>query len=399
MKIFTTYYFFFISAFIFSQDQFKKGVIIDSVKVKNTKNESFSLYLPNSFNKNTTSPIVFIFDPSAKGKRGIKPFIKASEEYGLILVCSNNSENGSYQINFQLFNSLSSHILSNFQIKENEMYLAGFSGGSRLACAIASFTNLFTGVIACGAGPPSKLPVEYQPNSQNYSYVGICGNRDFNYLEMKNNKFSLDKRKFKNTLITYKDKHLWPNENNILKAVNWLKLQEIKKGNLKINHQKIIELYNNDYNDILNNIHHNELIFAAENYQRIINNYSSFIKTDSIKTKNDKLKKTKKYKKQITSLNLALKNETEITNKLLPVFYLSIRKKHNYNLSWWKKQLNELQKIQESGDIETKNMVYRIKFNLFATIYSTKKFNSSNINTQQTNFINSLLKLLKPHIK
>ena len=66
------------------------------------------------------------------------------------------------------------------------MCLSGFSGGSRLACAIASLTDQFTGVIACGTGFP-QIP-EYIPSFQKYAYVGLCGNRDFNYSKMIKNK-------------------------------------------------------------------------------------------------------------------------------------------------------------------------------------------------------------------
>ena len=177
-KILTTLLLF-ITSIIFSQNHFKKGSIIDSIPVKNTKTETFALYLPSSFNHQELSSIVFVYDPSAKGKSGIKPFIKASEKYGFIIVCSNNSKNGSNDKNFSISNNLFSHVFSFFKIKESEMYLSGFSGGSRLASSIASITNQFTGVIACGAGF-SSVP-EYRPSSQKYYYVGICGNRDMNY--------------------------------------------------------------------------------------------------------------------------------------------------------------------------------------------------------------------------
>ena len=197
----------------------------------------------------------FVFDPSGKGKRGVKPFLKASEKYGYVIVCSNNSKNGPYNINFDIFNNLYSHITSTIKIERNEMYLSGFSGGSRLACAVASITDLFTGVIACGAGFP-QIP-EYVPSTQKYNYVGLCGNRDFNYYEMIKNKSFLNKINFNNTLITSKKKHSWPSNDDILRAFDWLYLRKLKIVTFKNNQKDILKLYNQEYIKIKKHILHN----------------------------------------------------------------------------------------------------------------------------------------------
>ena len=51
------------------------------------------------------SPAIFIFEPMARGKIGIQPFISAAEQYGYILICSNNSKNGPYDLNLTLTNN------------------------------------------------------------------------------------------------------------------------------------------------------------------------------------------------------------------------------------------------------------------------------------------------------
>ena len=101
---------------VFLQKKLEKGVIIDSIQVHKNKNETFALYLPSLFSEDKINSVNFVFDPSAKGKLGIKPFIKASEKYGFIIVCSNNSKNGPYDQNFNIFNNLFSHIISNFKV-------------------------------------------------------------------------------------------------------------------------------------------------------------------------------------------------------------------------------------------------------------------------------------------
>ena len=110
-------------------DDFPIGEIVDSIAVSKTSNETFALYLPSNHKPNTLSPIVFIFDPAARGKIGIHPFIKAAEKYNYILICSNNSKNGPYDQNIKIASRLYDKVFSDFSINPKRVYTAGFSGG------------------------------------------------------------------------------------------------------------------------------------------------------------------------------------------------------------------------------------------------------------------------------
>lgn len=87
---------------------------------------------------------------------------------------------------------------------------------------------------------------------------------------MVKNKILLDKINFNNTLITYKGKHSWPKENKILRAFDWLYLQKLKKRKDTAKQKKIITLYKKDFEKALKHLENNELIFASENYERIM---------------------------------------------------------------------------------------------------------------------------------
>jgi len=97
-------FFFILYSFCFTSyaQQFETGKIIDSLSVTNSEDETFTLYLPTTYNSNEASPILFIFSPSGNGKKGVKTFIKSAEAYNHILICSNNSRNGSLERNFNL---------------------------------------------------------------------------------------------------------------------------------------------------------------------------------------------------------------------------------------------------------------------------------------------------------
>ena len=75
----------------------EKGIIVDTIKCKKNQKFSYALYLPDHYNPIIKWPVIYIFDPAARGSLAVKNFKQAAEQYGYIVACSNNSRNGSKQ--------------------------------------------------------------------------------------------------------------------------------------------------------------------------------------------------------------------------------------------------------------------------------------------------------------
>src|SRR5262245_31514191 len=56
--------------------------------------ESYALYLPLNFSTNRQWPIVYVFDPLARGEAAAEVVRPAAEKFGYIVAASNNSKNG-----------------------------------------------------------------------------------------------------------------------------------------------------------------------------------------------------------------------------------------------------------------------------------------------------------------
>lgn len=376
-----------------AQTVFEKGAIHDSIPISGTNDESFALYLPEKYQENALNPIVFVFEPGARAAIGIRPFIQASEKYGFMLVCSNNSRNGPYERNFAIANNLFNHIFTNYNIKQDEMYLSGFSGGSRLACAVASLTNQFAGVIACGAGF-SNLQ-EHMPSTQDYAYVGLCGDRDMNFKEMLKNKDYLNLMKFNHTLITYDGDHSWPSPEQISRAFDWLRVQKLKTENPGES-QEVLALYKTAYSRIGAFKANEEFLYASEQYERLLKSYAGLVSVDSLTKQNQELLTSKPYKKQSTSLANVLKMERKLADKLTAKITSDFKNPKKTNFGWWEKELDKLNALKDKGDTEIQKMVYRLKFDLFARAYSRKNALLYNSNEEQAALVDRFLNLIYP---
>ncbi len=376
---------------------FEIGVVLDSIPVANSDNETFALYLPKSYNSAELSPILFIFSPAGNGKKGVDSFIDAAEKYNHILVCSNNSKNGPLDRNFAIAERLFNHVFSNFNINENGVYLAGFSGGSRLVTAIATVNDLFKGVIACGAGF-SSVP-SYMPSTQNFSYAGLCGDRDMNYMEMIDVQKYLNRLKLRNTLFTFDGGHKWPPSEQILMAFDWLEIESQKKGHLKIANSEVLKSYTKNLERAKIALNNRQPLLSAEYYERAVNTYGSFFNLDSIRQKLKNLKKSKDYINTLKLREQAFKKEVVLTSSFLNRLDKDYENPEKANLKWWEREFEKLNKQIAKTDSEMPKMIERLRFKVFVAAYMKNNSEGVKPTENQLSFCKAIISQLYPKQK
>ncbi len=345
-----------------AQQPYQKGVIIDSVPVNGSDVEQFALYLPKTMKAGEKAPIVFLFDPQAQGKTAIAPFISSAESHGLIVVCANHIRNGPYEQNFAKAERLFAHVLSNFSIAENQIYLAGFSGGSRLATAIAVLTDQMAGVIACGAGF-SQHPM-HGPSDQHFSYIGVCGTRDVNLTEMFGVVSYLDTIDFDHTLLTFEGGHRWPPSEVLHRAFDWLVIRNQDKTGGTLPKTFLETAYSRAQEGIRTAAKSGLLLQQANAYEHTIATFGPFFQTDSIADAMGVLKASKGYKSQKKARKTALAKETQLVSTISDRFYQDYQKPEKARLSWWQKQLDNLN-AEALRNTEMERMADRIKNRIY----------------------------------
>ena len=183
-------------SFLFAQSvdaraqELAAGQIIERVACKADQSQSYALFLPSNYKPDRKWPIIYCFDPGARGTLPVERFKEAAEKYGYIVVGSNNSRNGPGVPLDAIINTLWEDTHSRLAIDEARIYTAGFSGGARVACAVGYMSKgKVAGVIACGGGfPQNILPSRSIP----FVFFGAAGIDDFNLIEVKRLAKSLD---------------------------------------------------------------------------------------------------------------------------------------------------------------------------------------------------------------
>ncbi|MBK8881714.1 MAG: hypothetical protein IPN67_04820 [Bacteroidales bacterium] len=348
-------------SFLFSQLSVMDQVT-DTVRCLDNKGQSYAFYEPAQYNDKKSWPVILIFDPSARGRTGVTAFLEAGKKYGFILACSNNSRNGPQGENFIAAAAMLHDIEGRFNIDQQRIYAAGFSGGSRFAMSLAVKDKRIAGVIGCGAGLPNDVNKHPAGNSC-FLYYGLAGTSDMNYLEMHDlPDFFSNKTMVTSYLRTFSGGHQWPDSDLIADAVEWLVLQAMNRKVIPADQTFISYFENKTQNLITSQLTAGNkfdalryMRFAARDFQgttfasRMTQLLTDSEKSAEFRTENRKWDKMAGI--EMGRREKYFKYQNEILKSVSIPDSASV---------WWEKEIRSLLRLRDKGSPENSQMASRV---------------------------------------
>jgi predicted esterase len=205
-----------------------KGQIIDKVTCARDPAQSYSLYLPSNYDPARKWPVLYAFDPGARGRVPVERFREAAERFGWIIAGSNNSRNGSMQASIDAWNGMTRDTADRFSINGARVYATGFSGGARVATFFSiQCGDCLTGIIAVGAGFPEGTGPSARTR---LAFFGAAGIEDFNFAELKLLDEQLSRVNTPHLIATFAGRHEWLPSSLAIEALAWMELMAIRSG-------------------------------------------------------------------------------------------------------------------------------------------------------------------------
>ena len=205
----------------------KLGVVTPKVICGAQPEQSYALYLPSHYTREKRWPIVYAFDPGARGSMPVELMKDAAERYGYIVAGSNNSHNGAWEPEADAAQAMFQDTHRRLTIDNNRVYFAGFSGGARLASALAQRCNCAAGVLLNGAGFSRSAP---PAAGATFSVFAAVGNLDFNYGEVLELDATLGSLHYAHLLRRFDGPHQWAPAGVMDEALAWFRLISMKDG-------------------------------------------------------------------------------------------------------------------------------------------------------------------------
>jgi hypothetical protein len=221
-----------------------KGAITDHLACLDDATQSYAVYLPSRYSPDRAWPVIYAFDPFARGKAAVEVYQAAAEKYGYIVAASNNSRNGPASLQTAAAQAMWLDTHRRFSIDKDRVYTTGLSGGARAATAFAlyCYTCSVAGVIAHGAGYPvaaTKSP----PANEHFVYYAVVGDQDLNYPEIMILRRRKDAEGAPFKVKVYPGPHQWAPPEIAEDAIEWLEIKAMQSGAEKVNPAFVHEIF------------------------------------------------------------------------------------------------------------------------------------------------------------
>ena len=188
----------------------------------------YALFLPASYTPDLKWPVLFAFDPMARGELPVGLARGVAERYGYIVAGSLDAQNGPMAPQVDAARVMMQDVAARLSIDPARVYVTGFSGAARVSVMLATLCeSCISGVLAHGAGyPPGVEPAR----NTTFDYFGTVGDADFNYAEVVRLHEQLDDLGLPNRLRIFEGPHGWPPEEVWDQAFDWLELRAMQRG-------------------------------------------------------------------------------------------------------------------------------------------------------------------------
>ncbi|MBS1788025.1 MAG: hypothetical protein JST85_09900 [Acidobacteria bacterium] len=294
---------------------FALGKIVERVTCLKDASQSYALYLPGSYTKARRWPILYAFDPGARGALPVERFKEAAEKYGYIVAGSNNSRNGPGVNLSEIIASLLEDTSARLAIDESRAYTTGFSGGARVASVVAFWAQgRIAGVIGCGAGfSPEAKPSKDLP----FVFYGVAGSEDFNLIEVRQLVKTLEELGATARMAEFEGEHSWPPAVVCTQAIEWMELQAMKSKRRARDEKLIAELFARRAEQANRDEAAKKTFEAYLEFDALAKDFQGLADVTEFAVKADHLKSSKEVKEGFKQY----KQEEQLQEKYLRDFY------------------------------------------------------------------------------
>lgn len=272
---------------------FSRGQVVPRVVCEGNVLQSYALYLPSNFQPLKKWPIIYAFDPGARGSVPVEAFKPAAEQYGYIVVGSNNSQNGPMGPSIAAVQAVWLDTHARFPIDDAHVYATGFSGGAHVATRMAQMlSGRVAGVIASGGA----LLGDFEPTPPaKFAFYGLAGIGDFNYRAMKEVDQKLAGLGFAHRFEVFEGAHQWPPPEACAAALEWMEIQALKAGRQPGDEKFLSEQFDSHLKKADAEQAAGRLYAAFHQYQEIAEDFRGLLEVAPIEAKIEQLRANREF--------------------------------------------------------------------------------------------------------
>ncbi|MDO9254355.1 MAG: hypothetical protein Q7U54_02495 [Bacteroidales bacterium] len=352
--------------------EFENSKNYPSVACTSDTNTTYALVLPPQYDKGKPSPLLILFDPGGSGLLPVNHFSSEAGKNGFIIAGSNNSKNGiDFEQTTAIFRKMLADISQRFNIEKKAIYVSGFSGGSRVAGAVAITEAGIAGVVGCGAG----LPAINRNPAGPFSYLAVVGNKDFNYSEIRQLDAMLESARYQHHLLVFDGIHQWPPKELLPDIFTWLRFDAMRQQAIPADRNEIDQFI--EKNDKIAGELSTDAQLPVKQavYIKMLHYLQGLTDVAPLQAEITRLSS----EKEIIAYQKQQQKRLDLEQELQQKYSLELNLK---NVEWWKDEAVQLQSLTQQSRKPEVNQVYQrvlafLSMNCY--MYSNDAFKRGNL--------------------
>jgi len=262
------------------------GNVLPDVHSISQPEQSYALYLPLNYSAVHPWPVVYAFDPGARGINPVELMKAGAEKYGYIVVGSNNSRNGPWKPEAEAVKAVWEDTHARLAIDDQRIIFAGLSGGARVATRAALNCKCAQALYLNGAGyPPETSP----SRNDHFDIFVTAGLDDFNYGELVNLDAQMDSLQITHFLRRFDGPHSWAPSEVASEALAWFALQAMKENRQPRDAAFIADEFAAARDRAQKLEQSGAAFFALQNYRQVAAEFSGLADVSEMKSKAEAL--------------------------------------------------------------------------------------------------------------
>ena len=314
---------------------------MDSLKVNDTINETFAVYLPKKFEMSKKWPLLVVFNMQGQGITGISKFVTVSDSLGYMVV-SPNAVHDSVTLTENILRTkrMLERVLNLFPVHKSRIYTAGIEEGGRYANLVPTFIKDIEGTLSVNA---SLVNVELLSGKNPFHFIGIVDRDNYNYLSLLQNEKLLNSFKFQNNLFVY-DNPGQIKEASLFKALSYFELIAMARENRTKDSTMINSLYQRDIQDIQELLAQKKYLLANRAMAETLFAFRTLKNTDSLRQAKREVKRSSEFRALNREQGTAFFNEALLREDFTYFLEEDVLTYNFNNLGWWNYQMGRIDK-------------------------------------------------------
>ncbi len=290
-----------------------KGQLNQGLRVNDSLKNTYTLYIPSSFDPQTPTKILYVFSADGDGVRSARLFMASIQRDDFVIASNDFPLSDDFEANINNALSMIERSSATVKIDPKGIYLAGLDEGARVASGLTYLIGNIAGVLSVN---DIFMRYDAEPKKKNEIVYGLTGNASPNYYAMHTSFNRLKLINKRDRLFEYDGEGGWPRLDYLSSVLNTLFFSRADADNEEVPLEYVKQSFAHDSTTVNTLVKRQDYMIAYDLINELKDKYRGLIKLHPLRESIQKLRGNRGYKEEKNTINSQAEDEALLLDDL-----------------------------------------------------------------------------------